>query len=139
MSLWEWVKIRNTYKRKYSDRQYWLVNDGEIIKELKVITYKLHNDVYKNLRKFIKPQYDIVFLLRNKKSFNTYWFKQNYDVVITDKDGVILDCLNNVKPDYFSKHYEKGNKVYFMAVGNIWDLNLQKNKILSLRWNILKL
>ena len=139
MKIWNFTKILGTpTKSKYSHREYDLfLNDGSIDK-ITVINFKLHSDIYKRLRKFKTPQYDTIYLLRNKKAFNTMLFTMNYDIMVTDKDGTIIDIFINQEPGFVSDKYNKGDKVYFGAVGIINNLDIKLKDMLTLKWRFLK-
>jgi len=78
------------------------------------------------MRQIKTPQYETTYILRNKKGFNTLLFSQHTDVVVTTKDGVVLDAIKDVKPGFISKHYETGNKIFFFTVGSINFHNIKK-------------
>ena len=139
MKLWKFTKILGTpTKSKYSHREYDLFLNDEIIEKITIINFKLHSDIYKRLRKFSTPQYDTIYLLRNKKAFNTMLFTMNYDIIVTDKDGTIIDILNDQAPGFISDKYNDGNKVYFGAVGVINNLDFKPKDRLTLKWRFLK-
>ena len=137
MKIWNLLKIfAEPRKSYYSHSEYKLFHGGEELKEIIGISYKLHRDVYKRLRKIKTPQYNTVYILRNKKAFNTILFSQHVDVLITTKDGVVIDVKKNIKPGFISEYYEKGNKIFFMTVGSINHFNFKKydSLTLNLKW-----
>ncbi len=139
MKYWNFTKILGTrQKTTYSHREYNLFLNERPIEKITVMTYPLHSDVYKSIRNFSTPQYETIYLLRNKKAFNTMFFKINYDVLVTDKNGTIVDFFIDQKTGYASDKYPNGNKVYFCAVGTINNLNIKENDRLTLQWRYLK-
>ena len=137
MKIWNLLKIFATpTKTRYSHNEYRLFHGGEEIEKLIGISYKLHSDIYKRLRNIKTPQYETVYILRNKKAFNTILFAQDVDVVVTTKDGVVLDVKKEIKPGFISEYYENGNKIYFFTVGSINHFNFKKNDSLTiaLKW-----
>lgn len=100
------------------------------LESVQVINFALHHDVYKRLRSFKTPQYDKFYLMRGKKGFNTLLFQQNYDVIVTNKDGKVIDTLQSVEPGYLSGFYEDGYSIYFTTVGTINFYNIKNNDIL---------
>ena len=118
--------------KKDNRAEYFLTHNNEEIENIKVISYLLHKDVYKSLRHFKIPQYDHIYVMRKKKGFNTLFFQQNYDVVITDHDGIVLDALTDIPTGYVSSHYPKGHFIYFMTVGSINHYSIQKKNRLRI-------
>lgn len=137
MKIWNLLKIFSIpRKNNYSHNEYKLLHAGKEVKDLIGISYKLHRDIYKRLRKIKTPQYETAYILRNKKAFNTMLFAQNIDVVITTKDGVVIDVKKNVKPGFISEYYETANKIFFMTVGtiNYFDFKKDDSLTIALKW-----
>ena len=139
MKIWNFTKILGTPKKSnYSHREYDLFLNDNNVDNITIINFKLHSDIYKRLRKFSTPQYDTIYLLRNKKAFNTMLFTMNYDIMVTDKEGTIIDIFNDQAPGYVSEKYNDGDKVYFGAVGIINNLDIKLKDRLTLKWRFLK-
>lgn len=134
MSLYEWVKIFNkpNFNNKIK-REFSLVHNKNKIEDFKVVTSKLHSDIYSLLRTYKKPQYNTAFLLRRKKGFNTFGFNLNYDIFIADKNGKIIEILNDVEPGFVSEHYREAHNIYFTNVGsiNFYKFEIKDRVILS--------
>lgn len=120
MKMWDWIKIfgRPKNKKKY-ERAYKLSINDVLIENIRAHSTGNHSGTYKILRTFKTPQYDEVYVLRNKKGFNTIGFNIHYDIVVCDKDGKVLDTLADQKEGYISEHYADAHFVYFMTVGSI--------------------
>ena len=139
MKSWNLLKILGTPKKtNYSHREYILSLNENEVEGITVVSYKLHSDVYKRLRKFSTYQYDTLYLMRNKRAFNTMFFNLNQDVIVTDKDGTIIDLFKDQAPGFVSKKYPNGNKIYFGAVGIINNLDFKIKDRLTLNWRFLK-
>lgn len=137
MKIWNFLKIfAEPKKTKYSHKEYKLFHGGNEVEGLMGISYKLHGDIYKRMRKIKTPQYKTAFILRNKKAFNTILFSQHVDVIITTKDGEVIEAMKDVKPGYISKYYENANKIFFMTVGTInhFDFKKDDSLVITLKW-----
>lgn len=125
MNLFSFMK-HYTFAKKWQKKEkseHYLVYNNEEIEKSRVIVFQMHHDAYKNLRAFKTPQYDTYYLMRKKKGFNTLFFRQNYDVIIADHNGKILDLLTDVKPGFFSEYYDDAHYIYFAPVGTINHYN----------------
>lgn len=87
--------------------------------KVKVFSNKSHYETYTLLRSFKTPQYDNIYVLRNKKAFNTAFFNINYDIVLCDKDGKVMKIFINKSEGYISNYFKESYFVYFMSVGSI--------------------
>ena len=133
MNWLKWVKIFKAPSFQKKDQKEYRTFLNEIKIE-KVISYSRngHKKTYDMLRAFKSSQYDKWFVLRNKKGFNTFYFTINYDVIIADKDGKIIDKLIDVSPGYFSEYYNNSYYIYFIPVGSIKHHNIKKTDILRI-------
>lgn len=52
-----------------------------------------------------------------KKAINTMFMKMSADIVFTDRFGVVIDVVRNVKPGYISKYYKNGWYVFVFEKG----------------------
>ncbi|MCP4337147.1 MAG: hypothetical protein GY679_04865 [Mycoplasma sp.] len=82
--------------------------------------------IIKILSNFTTPQYNVIYFMRNRSGYQTLSFRQNYDVIITDKDGTILKFEIDVKPGMISKKVFKGYIVAFLPVGTILHFGLKE-------------
>lgn len=137
MKLLEYYKIIN-FSRKGKDKQkeFGLIHMGEKVENIRVLTFRSHHEIYKLLRTYKTPQYDLVYLMRNKKGFNTILFRINYDVVICNKNGKIIKMEINCKPGHISQYFDDGYEIFFFVVGQIKFMNLQLDEVLSLELNM---
>ena len=124
---------------KKTRQTYYLSYNKESFENLEAITFASHHDLYRILRNFKTPFYDKCYFFRKKKGFNTLFFKQAYDVVITNKNNIIIETLVKVKTGFISKHYDKGFNIFFFVTGSIKNLNIKKEGELLIRSNITKL
>ena len=133
MKIKEWIKIFSKYKSDKSEKSYSITLNNNILDKAIVYSHPNHNKTMKLLRAFKTVQYDNIYVLRNKKGFNTIGFGLNYDVVIADKDGKVIKTLMDLKIDYISKYYENGYFIYFMPVGSINFYKIGTSDILRLQ------
>lgn len=134
MNPLEWVKIFKM-NNKISSKQkgYFLTLNENDIEKVKVIVNPLISETYKQLRKFVTPQYDLMFLMRNKRGFNTAFFKQHYDVIVCDKNFKVLKTFTDVNEGFISEHFEQGYFIYFATVGMNNFLGIKENDRLRIR------
>ncbi|MCK5946014.1 MAG: hypothetical protein KAG04_01945 [Mycoplasmataceae bacterium] len=133
MKLWNYYKIIKFPKGSKSHKKTYGLSHNEIpVEKIQVINYKSHHLIYKDLRAFKTSQYEIAYLMRNKKGFNTTLFRMNYDVVVTDKNGTVINLLIDVKPGYISEYFDDAFNIYFFVVGQIKFMNLKVKDQLNL-------
>ena len=133
MSLSEWIKIfTNKDYKKVSEQKYYLIHNQERIDKVFVFNNKLHSETMTKLRTFKTPQYESIFVLKGKKGFNTIGFNLHYDVVICDRNGKIVNILNDVKQGYISEYYQDSHYIYFFTIGSVGFYKLKVNDILTL-------
>lgn len=120
MKLLSYLKIISLPKGFRTEKNYGALEHNENeLENISAITYVSHAQTYKVLRKFKTPQYDHVYVMRNKRGFNTAFFQQNYDVVITNRNNVVIEVNTNITPGYISPYLKEGYFIYFMTVGSI--------------------
>lgn len=134
MRILEWIKIfgKSNIKKKES-RTYTITLNDSLLEKAVVHSTLSHSKTYKLLREYKTPQYDTLYVLRNKKGFNTMGFTLNYDVVICDKNGKVLELLQDTIEGYISKYYNKSHFIYFMTVGSINHYKIELYNILRLQ------
>ncbi len=88
-------------------------------------------EVIKKLSRFKSAQFNVAYFIRNKKGYQTVTFQQAYDIVITDKDGKIIDVKMDVQPGNTSKYYSDAYIVYFLSVGTINYFNLNIDDVIK--------
>lgn len=118
-------------KRKDNIEYKISLNDRDLENTIAFST-ALHHDTYKILRELKTVQYDRFFVLRKKKGFNTIGFNINYDVIICDRNGKILELVNNCDIGYISEYYNESYFIYFTPVGTINFYKMKNNDRLSL-------
>ena len=128
--FWIWKKPH--FKKKMNQGFGLKKNDIEI-ENLKINNSLLHSHTYDIIRKMKTPQYNSGWVMRNKKGFNTVFFNINYDIVMCDSFGNIINLFPNTKTGYVSKHYPNSYFIYFFVVGTIKDLNIEKGERLTLK------
>ena len=127
MKLWKQYKDIMIKKQFKKERQtFYLSYNKETIEKMEAITFTSHHDIYKILRGFRIPFYEKCYFFRKKKGFNTFFFEQDYDVVITNKNNIIIETIKAFKKGRISKYYETGFNIFFFIVGTINHFNLQK-------------
>ncbi len=122
------TKKQKTRKRTISN----LIINNEIIEKWSVVNDNSVSNTILELSKYKSPQFETGFVCRRKKAFQTITFQQSYDIVVTDKNGKVLDLLIKVEPGFFSKYYPLAHFVYFFPVGSIKHFNLKINNILKI-------
>lgn len=138
MNPLEWVKIfKMNNKIENKQKHFFLTHNENDVEKVKVIVNPLVSDTYKQLRKFATPQYDEIFLMRNKRGFNTTFFKQHYDVIVCDKNFRVLKTFTDVNEGYISEHFENGYFIYFATVGMNNFLEIKENDRLRIRRDFL--
>ena len=86
---------------------------GKKINILKLTKFK---DKFKGLKFVLEPiDYGICF--PNKKFITTNFLCQRVDIIITDKDDIVIDMIENVKSEkYFIRI--KAKYTYFLPLGS---------------------
>lgn len=133
MKFWKWIKIifiKKNYKEE--ENTYNIEHNNEKLENIKVFSNAIHFKTYKILRTFKTTQYNNFYLMRKKKGFNTLFFNINYDILVSDKDGKILDLFKNKKQGYISKYYKNSYFIFFTPIGTINFYNFQINDKLNL-------
>ena len=134
MKILDWIKIFGStpYKDDSLNQYKVLLNEVELDGKV-VISNRSHSKTYKLLRKIKTPMYDNIFLMRKKKGFNTFMFIINYDIIVADKNGIVLSTMTDVEPGFISEYYKDGSFVYFAPVGTINFYKIKKRDVLSVR------
>ncbi|CAM9126013.1 hypothetical protein MYMA111404_02475 [Mycoplasma marinum] len=120
-------------KKSIKNREFYLSVNDKIIPKWKIMNNTSTAKTIKMLKNFQIPQYETGYLLRNKKGFQTIFFNQNYDVVVSDRDGKVLKTFISVNPGYFSKYFASAHFVYFFPVGTINFLNINKKDVVIIK------
>ncbi len=81
--------------------------------------------IIKTLSEITMPQYNTAYFIRNKKGYQTTTFQQAYDIVVTDKNGVIIKTDIEVKPGFISKKIDNAYYIYYLPIGSILHFNLE--------------
>ncbi len=126
------IFTRKAKKRNYKT-DYRLLLNGTHLSKWKIINNSSAYETVKTLRKFTSPQYETGYLIRRKKAFQTLLFQQNYDVVLTDRYGKVLELFIDVEPGFYSKYYSECYFVLWFPVGTIKFLELKELDILQTR------
>ena len=135
MKIKDWVKIFADKRplKKSVQSEYKISKNNEENLDIKVISFKSHSEVYTLLRNIKTPLYNQVFLMRGKKGFNTFLFNINFDIFVTDKNGVVLKKYSDVKPGFVSDFIEDAHFIYFSVVGTINNLRIKERDQITLR------
>ena len=134
MKIWDWVKIFGKREiEKADDMTYTVLLNDIQLEKVKAYSAKSHHHIYKQLRAFKAPRYDKFYVFRGKAGFNTIGFTIKYDVVVTDRNGKIIDLKKEVEVGEISNHYKEGYFIFFTTVGTINYYNLKNNDLLKLR------
>ena len=103
------------------------INNSKKIKE-KVKYYSRPNKLYKSMRSTISET-NFIYMSRNQKGFNSYYFKKEFDIMLTDHRGRVLELIPRYKIDQISDHYKSAYYIYFMPVGMITYYSIKKNDL----------
>ena len=103
------------------------INNSKQINE-KVKYYSAPGKLYKSMRSIIAES-NYIYMSRNQKGFNTYFFKKEFDIMLTDHRGKVLELIPRYKIDQISNHYKTAYYIYFMPIGLISYYNIQKNDL----------
>lgn len=114
-------------KPKKKMKSFSLTHNDINVEKTKVIVNPLASETYQLLRKFATPQYELMFLMRNKKGFNTLFFQQHYDVIVCDKNFKVIKLFIDLKKGFISENFSNGYFIYFATVGTINFLDLKEN------------
>lgn len=137
MKIIQWIKILNfeAFERK-SRHQYALTINDNKIENVVVHVNSLSGETYRLLRKFSTPRYDAIYLMRNKRGFNTTYFKQNYDVVVCDKNFRVIKTFINLPSGTISEYIEHAYFIYFACVGTInhFDIKMHDRMRIARNW-----
>ncbi len=134
MKIVEWIKIfKMTNQKSDKKKSFSLTLNNADVEKVNVLVNPLSSDTYKLLRKFATPQYDLMFLMRNKKGFNTLFFQQRYDVIVCDKNFKIISLFPELKMGFISENFANGYFIYFSTVGTINFLDLKENDRLRIK------
>ncbi len=126
------LMINPGFKKK-QENHYQLIINQKLMNNLKIITHSLHFDTYNLLKKLKTPQYNTIFLMRNKQGFTTIFFQQSFDVVLCDRYGNVIKTFINQPSGYISQYFPKSYFIYFMTVGSIKYYNIKINDRLTLK------
>lgn len=113
-------------------KEYKVLLNDQPLEKVSIKSFPTHSETYNLLRSFRTVQYENIYVLRRKKGYNTYLFHINYDVVICDKYGKVLDVDMDVKPGSISKHYPQAYYVYYMPVGMVTYHRIKKLDVISI-------
>jgi len=113
--------------------KYFIELNNRDLEKVSVYSNSTDNATYRELRNYKTPQYDTFFLLRKKKGFNTYLFDLNWDVIIVNSVGKVIETLIDIKPGYISKHYKDAFYIYFTTVGTIKFYGIHKDSVIRIR------
>ena len=133
MKIKEWVKnLSSTPYKKNIPVEYTAHLNEQPIENIEIKSFGTHHETYELLRSFKTIQYETMYVFRNKRGYNTYLFNINFDIVVCDKYGKVLEAISNIKPGTISQHYSKGYYVFFMPVGTIVYLEIKKLDVISI-------
>ncbi len=96
------------------------------IKNKKIEIYKLtkFTERFKGL-KFILEPIDYGLYFPNKRWISTNFLCQNIDIVLTDKDNIIISIMENVKSEKYIFKFKTKN-IYFLPLGTSKYLTIGK-------------
>ena len=85
-------------------------------KKIKIREVNNFKERFKSLKFYFKPL-DFALKFSNVRWFNTYFFVQNVDICITNKNNIIVKLYENVKTEKFFFPKKNGKNVYFLPLG----------------------
>ena len=134
MKLFKRINQDKNYKnRKLINREgeFTLYLNEEKIDDLIVLSNRSHHPTYKTLRNLKIPVYKNIYMFRNKQGFNTLGFIMNFDVIVTDKNGVVIKIFNDLEPSFVSKKIDNSAYIYFAVVGTVNFYKIKERDMLK--------
>ncbi len=94
------------------------------IKNKKIELYELtsFSERFKGL-KFVLEKIDYGLYFPNKRWISTNFLCQNIDIVLTDKNNIIISLLENVRSEKYIFKFKTKN-IYFLPLGTAKELKL---------------
>ena len=83
-------------------------------KKIEILEYSKKIDKFKSL-KFVITPIDYGIKLTNKKIINTYLFCQKVDIIVTDKDNIIIAIYNDFKSEKI-RIISKAHNIYYLPL-----------------------
>ncbi len=87
-------------------------------KQVKLEEYISFKDRFKSL-KFNFNKLDHAIKFPKKRFFNTVFFVQNVDIVLTDKEDKVIGTYENVRSEKYFIHKKKTYNVYLLPLGSV--------------------
>ena len=78
---------------------------------------------YKSLKFYFKTL-DFALKFSNVRFFNTYFFVQNVDICLTNKNNIIVKLYENVPTERFFLPKKNGRNLYFLPLGTCKNLEV---------------
>ena len=92
-------------------------------KKIKIREVNGFKERFKSLKFDFKPL-DYALKFSNARWFDTYFFVQNIDVCITNKNEVIIDLKSNVGTERWLITKKNGRNIYFLPLGTSKKLEI---------------
>ena len=92
-------------------------------KNIKLEEKTTFKEKFKSLR-FNFKVLDHAIKFTKKRFFNTVFFVQRVDIVLTDKDDKIIDLLENVKSEKYFIHKRKTYNIYLLPLNSVKHLSI---------------
>jgi hypothetical protein len=87
-------------------------------KQVKLVEYSSFKERFKSL-KFNFNKLDYAIKYPKKRFFNTIFFVQNVDIVLTDKEEKVVGTYENVRSEKYFIHKKKTYNVYLLPLGSV--------------------
>ena len=96
-----------------------------IVNKKKIKVKEVHGfkERYKSLKFYFKPL-DFALKFSNVRFFNTYFFVQNVDICLTNKNNIIVKLYENVPTERFFLPKKNGRNLYFLPLGTCKNLEV---------------
>ena len=113
-------------KAKNKEKKYTIYYDN---KDIEISVTKL-GDTFDKIKKLIQStgiSYRTGYILINQKAFNTLFLPFNVDIVITNKNNVVIDTIINLKANKITNYYENAMFFYVFPKNTIEIFLIEKD------------
>ena len=113
-------------KEKNKEKKYTIYYDN---KDIEISVTKL-GDIFNKVKKLIQStgiSYRTGYILVNQKAFNTLFLPFNVDIVITNKNNIVIDTIINLKPNKITNFYENAMFFYVFPKNTIEIFLIKKD------------
>ena len=92
-----------------------MVNDKRT--EVKLYRIKTSKEHVKKLVKIKEMQYNLGYFKYNEKMFSSHLMSINMDILFVDKDGKVIEVLEDFPPNHITDYYDEAKFQYILRKG----------------------